>query len=332
MKISFIGGGVMGEAILDAILSAGIAKPIDVHISEPFEEKRTYLSDKYGVKCESSNLKVIENANFIILAIKPQTLGQVMKEISGQLTSNQTVISIIAGVTLNTLKTGLKHESVVRVMPNTPAQIRQGISVWTATDTVTKRNLDDSRAILVTLGEQIYVTDEKMLDMATALSGSGPAYVFLFIESLIDAGVYLGIPKDVATNLVLQTILGSTKMLIDTNKDPSTLKNMVTSPGGTTAEALLTMEEGSFKATIINAVTAAYEKSIWVFILAIVGRALMSFISPTGQDQISVLLIQVTEPILSPIRQFLPQSQIDFSPFIAIIILQILHSIVVRVL
>lgn len=261
MKISFIGGGVMGEAILDAILSAGIAKPIDVHISEPFEEKRTYLSDKYGVKCESSNLKVIENTNFIILAIKPQTLGQVMKEISGQLTSNQTVISIIAGVTLNTLKTGLKHESVVRVMPNTPAQIRQGISVWTATDTVTKSNLDDSRAILVTLGEQIYVTDEKMLDMATALSGSGPAYVFLFIESLIDAGVYLGIPKDVATNLVLQTILGSTKMLIDTNKDPSTLKNMVTSPGGTTAEALLTMEEGSFKATIINAVTAAYEKS-----------------------------------------------------------------------
>ena len=184
-----------------------------------------------------------------------------MKEISGQFTSNQTVISIIAGVTLNTLKTGLKHESVVRVMPNTPAQIRQGISVWTATDTVTKSNLDDSRAILVTLGEQIYVTDEKMLDMATALSGSGPAYVFLFIESLIDAGVYLGIPKDVASKLVLQTILGSTKMLIDTNKDPSTLKNMVTSPGGTTAEALLTMEEGSFKATIINAVTAAYEKS-----------------------------------------------------------------------
>ena len=129
------------------------------------------------------------------------------------------------------------------------------------TKAVSKEDLDAGKAILTTLGEEIYVTDEKMLDMATALSGSGPAYGFLFIESLIDAGVYLGIPKDVATALVTQTILGSTQMLKDTNKDPSALKNMVTSPGGTTAEALLAMEEGSFKATVINAVMAAYEKS-----------------------------------------------------------------------
>lgn len=261
MKISFIGGGVMGEAILDAILSAGIINSVDVQISEPFEEKRTYLSDEYGVKCVDSNLTVIENANFIVLAIKPQTLNLVMKEIKGKIESNQTVISIIAGVTLDTLNNGLKHESVIRVMPNTPAQIRQGISVWTATKAVSKEDLEAGKAILTTLGDEIYVTDEKMLDMATALSGSGPAYVFLFIESLIDAGVYLGIPKDVATALVTQTILGSTQMLKDTNKDPSALKNMVTSPGGTTAEALLAMEEGSFKATVINAVMAAYEKS-----------------------------------------------------------------------
>ena len=146
-------------------------------------------------------------------------------------------------------------------MPNTPAQIRAGMSVWTASPSVPKGAVEASRRILRTLGEEIYVEDEKLIDMATALSASGPAYVFLFIETLIDAGVYLGMSRDMARQLALQTVAGSAKLVQDTGRHPADLKDMVTSPGGTTAEALLALELGAFKGVVIEAVAAAYEKS-----------------------------------------------------------------------
>jgi pyrroline-5-carboxylate reductase len=261
MKISFVGGGVMAEAILRGILDAEIAASEDIRIGEPVESRREYLEGKYGTACHDKNMAALDGADIIVLSVKPQNLSDVMAELAGSLDAGQTVVSIIAGARLSTLSVGLKHDSVIRVMPNTPSQIGAGMSVWTASSGVPESVIEATRRILGPLGEEVYVEDEKFIDMATALSASGPAYVFLFIEALIDAGVYLGMPRDMASRLALQTVAGSTQLVRESGRHPAELKDMVTSPGGTTAEALLTLEQGAFKGVIIEAVAAAYEKS-----------------------------------------------------------------------
>ena len=261
MKISFVGGGVMAEAILRGILDAEIAPPHDIRIGEPVESRREYLQEKYGVACHDANMAVLDGAEIVVLSVKPQNLPDVMADLAGSLDAGQTVVSIIAGARLETLTGGLKHDSVIRVMPNTPAQIGAGMSVWTASSGVPEDAVETNRRILGPLGEEVYVEDEKFIDMATALSASGPAYVFLFIEALVDAGVYLGMPRDMASRLALQTVAGSTQLVRESGRHPAELKDMVTSPGGTTAEALLVLEQGAFKGVIIEAVSAAYEKS-----------------------------------------------------------------------
>ena len=261
MKISFVGGGVMAEAILRGILDAEIAPPHDIRIGEPVESRREYLQEKYGVACHDANREVLDGAEIVVLSVKPQNLSDVMADLAGSLDAGQTVVSIIAGARLETLTGGLKHDSVIRVMPNTPAQIGAGMSVWTASSGVPEDAVETTRRILGPLGEEVYVEDEKFIDMATALSASGPAYVFLFIEALVDAGVYLGMPRDMASRLALQTVAGSTQLVRESGRHPAELKDMVTSPGGTTAEALLALEQGAFKGVIIEAVSAAYEKS-----------------------------------------------------------------------
>ena len=261
MKISFVGGGVMAEAILRGILDAEIAPPHDIRIGEPVESRREYLQEKYGVACHDANREVLDGAEIVVLSVKPQNLSDVMADLAGSLDAGQTVVSIIAGARLETLTGGLKHDSVIRVMPNTPAQIGAGMSVWTASSGVPEDAVETTRRILGPLGEEVYVEDEKFIDMATALSASGAAYVFLFIEALVDAGVYLGMPRDMASRLALQTVAGSTQLVRESGRHPAELKDMVTSPGGTTAEALLALEQGAFKGVIIEAVSAAYEKS-----------------------------------------------------------------------
>ncbi len=261
MKISFVGGGVMAEAILRGIVDAEIAAPQDIRIGEPVESRREYLQEKYGVSCHDANREVLDGAEIVVLSVKPQNLSDVMADLAGSLDAGQTVVSIIAGARLETLTGGLKHDSVIRVMPNTPAQIGAGMSVWTASSGVPEDAVETTRRILGPLGEEVYVEDEKFIDMATALSASGPAYVFLFIEALVDAGVYLGMPRDMASRLALQTVAGSTQLVRESGRHPAELKDMVTSPGGTTAEALLALEQGAFKGVIIEAVAAAYEKS-----------------------------------------------------------------------
>ena len=251
----------MAEAIVGGILDAKIAAPKDIVIGEPSEQRRAELADKYGVDVRPSNRDVLDGAELVALSIKPQNLPEVMAELSPGLSSQHTVLSIIAGARMDTLMGGLKHAAVIRVMPNTPAQIGAGMSVWTASDSVPEAAVSASRDILRTLGEELYVEDEKLIDMATALSASGPAYVFLFIEALIDAGVYLGMQRDMARKLVLQTVAGSTRLVQESGRHPADLKDMVTSPGGTTAEALLAFERGGFRGVILEAVAAAYEKS-----------------------------------------------------------------------
>ena len=261
MKIAFIGGGVMGEAMLSAILDKGLSPPQAIAVSDADETRRSYLERKYGVAVMSDNRLAVDKGDVVVLAIKPQNLVEVMAELNGQLKSSQLVLSIIAGARINTLCLGLNHRCVVRVMPNTPAQIGEGISVWTATAEVTEQQKGWAGSILRAMGKEIYVDDEKYIDMATAVSGSGPAYIFLFVESLVDAAVDIGLPRDMALELVLQTLLGSGRFILRSGKPPAELRRMVTSPGGTTAEALLWLEKGGFSDLLVQAVSAAYNKA-----------------------------------------------------------------------
>ena len=260
MRIAFIGGGVMAEAMLGGLLEARLATPGKIAVGEPQEARRSYLTERYGMKATSDNLEASEAADLIVLSVKPSNLAAVMNELSRGLDTGQVVLSIVAGARMETLTKGLKHEAVIRVMPNTPAQIGAGMTVWTASPEVPGDKITASREILRTLGEELYLPDEKLMDAATALSASGPAYLFLFIEVMIDAGVYLGMPRDMAQKLVLETVLGSARLARESGRHPAELKNMVTSPGGGTAEALLAFEQGGFRGTVLEAVAAAYDK------------------------------------------------------------------------
>ena len=260
MRIAFIGGGTMGEAIVRCLLGKDFAVPADVVISDVSQSRRELLSREYGVSTLADNRKAIEGADLIILAVKPQDLAQAVEEIKNP-APQQLVLSIVAGASLSSLQHGLKHTCIIRAMPNMPAQISEGMTVWTATAQVSQGQKEIARSILGSMGEELYVNDEKYLDMATALSGSGPAYVFLFIEALIDAGVHIGLPRNMAEKLAIQTIIGSTHAVQKTGKHPAELRNMVTSPGGTTVEALLQLEKGNFRSILLEAVAAAYNKA-----------------------------------------------------------------------
>ena len=262
MKISFIGGGVMATSLIDGILRARLYTANQIRVGEPLKSRRTYLENKYAVGVYKSNLSAINDADIVVLSIKPQNLHEILAELMDRLTSGKTIISIIPGVSLATLSQELNHNEVIRVMPNTPAQIGDGMSVWVSSDFITDRRIKDTQKILDTLGEQLRVPEEKFIDIATALSGSGPAYVFLFIESLVDAGVNLGMPRNMALKLVLQTVLGSTKLVLASGKHTSDLKDLVASPGGTTIAALMTLEQNGFRSAVAAAVATAYKKSL----------------------------------------------------------------------
>jgi pyrroline-5-carboxylate reductase len=177
-----------------------------------------------------------------------------MKGLKGELKEEQLVLSIVAGAKIDTIRRGLGHDKVVRVMPNTPAQVGEGMSVWTSTAAVSQKQKDTVQTILRAMGKEIYFSDEKY-------SGSGPAYIFLIMEALIDAAVHIGLPRELAGELVAQTVMGSAHMTRESGKHPAELKNRVTSPGGTTAEGLLCLEEGGVRAIMAQAVIAAYEKA-----------------------------------------------------------------------
>ena len=261
MKIAFIGGGAMGEAILSAILDKGITTPQAITVGEIDETRRQYLEGKYGVAVTGENCPAADKSDIVLLAIKPQNLAQVAAELKGRLESSQLVLSIIAGARIDSLRRGLNHGRIIRAMPNTPAQIGQGISMWTATAEVTGQQREWAASILGVMGKEIYVDDEGFINMATAVSGSGPAYVFLLIESLVDAAVHIGLPQDIAHELVLQTLLGSSQLVQRSGQTPAELRRMVTSPDGTTAEALAQFEQGGFSDLVRRAVVAAHNRA-----------------------------------------------------------------------
>jgi pyrroline-5-carboxylate reductase len=261
MRIAFIGGGNMGEAMLSAILGKHLTTVQSITVSDISQERRRYLAREYGVSVTDDNRQVVTGADIIVLAIKPQNLAEVMTELKGSLRPEQLVLSIIAGARLDAICQGLGHRAVVRAMPNTPAQIGQGMTVWTATTDVTEQQSEWTSTILGAMGHEIVVADEDQIDMATAVSGSGPAYLFLFVEALVDAAVQLGLSRDMARELVLTTVLGSGQLIEESGREPAELRRMVTSPGGTTAEALKELEQGNFADLIARAVRAAYERA-----------------------------------------------------------------------
>jgi pyrroline-5-carboxylate reductase len=262
MKIAFIGGGNMGEAILASLLQKKRVIPAGVTVSDVSEARRNYISEKYGVPVTDDNREAVSGQDVIVLAVKPQNITEVLAGLKGALKTAQLVLSIAAGVRIATISRGLSHGRVVRAMPNTPAQIGYGITGWTATPGVTEAQKELARAILGAMGQEIYFDDEKYLDMVTAVSGSGPAYFFLFAEALIDAAVDIGLPRPEAERLVLQTMLGSAHLLEKSGRPAAELRRSVTSKGGTTERALEVFEKGNFTRLVAEAVRAAHQRAI----------------------------------------------------------------------
>ena len=251
----------MGEAILAAVLDKGLATTESVTVSDVSMPRRDYLKQCYSVAVTGNNHQAIIGKEVVIIAVKPQNLVELMTGLRGLLTPEQLVLSIVAGVTLKTLCDGLLHGPVVRAMPNTPAQIGEGMTVWTTTDKVSTRQKELASLILGTMGHQISVEDEDRIDMATAVSGSGPAYLFFFVEALIDAAINIGFSREMAYDLVLTTVLGASHLLQKSDHAPAELRRMVTSPGGTTAAAISRLEDSKFPELISDAVTAAYRRA-----------------------------------------------------------------------
>jgi len=262
-QITFIGPGVMAEAMIAGIIRTEFATPEQIVASGPLVERGEELETRYGLTATSDNIAAVKDAEVVVLSVKPQHLKAVFDDLHGQIKPSALVLSIIAGATLSKLENGLKTKNIIRSMPNTPAQIGQGITVWTAAPSVSEAQRKTGQQILAALGEEIYLDEEYYLDMATALSGTGPAYVFLFMEAMVDAGVHLGFPRRIAEQLVAQTVRGSVDYFTKRN-DPvhlARLRNQVTSPGGTSAAALYYLEKAGFRTAISRAIWAAFERS-----------------------------------------------------------------------
>ena len=259
--IAFVGAGAMCEAMIRGLLSQKIVSSNQIIAADPYPERLAELEKKYDIRCTTKNQDATEAGQIVVLSIKPQSLPYVMPELRGHLRRQDLLLSIVAGVPIKKLADGTAHAAVVRAMPNTPAQIGQGISVWTGTNEVSDEHKAQAEAVLGSFGDQIYVEQEDYLDMATALSGSGPGYAFLMMEALIDAGVHLGFSRRIAEQLVFQTMLGSVQYAMQSSKHVAELRNQVTSPGGTTAAALYHMEKGGLRTVISRGIWAAYERS-----------------------------------------------------------------------
>lgn len=259
--IAFIGGGTMGTAIIKGILAQDLTDPSQIRVSDPWPPRLEYLRATYGIFTTSNNLEAIHDANIIVLSVKPQVLTKVGQQLHGNLRPNTLILSILAGSPISVLRRAMGHDRIVRAMPNTPGQLGKGITVWTSTPAVTEQQKAYAESILGALGEQLYMEEEGYLDMATALSGSGPGFIFLFIEAMIDAGVHMGFSRRDATKLVIKTLEGSVALFQATAEHPAELKNQVTSPGGTTAAGLYELEKGGLRTVLSRAIFAAYRRS-----------------------------------------------------------------------
>lgn len=261
LRIAVIGAGIMGEAMISGMLRKDLVPPEQIMATELRAERRDEIAQRYGVQVTDDNVAAVHWAQVAVFAVKPQTLPRLLPELRGTLNDGELVISIVAGAPIRHFAELLNHPQVVRSMPNTPAQIGEGMTVWTSAEAVTEAQRGWARTILGSFGHEQYVDDENYLDMATALSGTGPAYFFLLMEAMVDAGVHLGFPRYMAQKLVLETMYGSVLYAQQSGKHLAELKNGVTSPGGTTAAALYELERGGLRTVLTDAIWAAYRRS-----------------------------------------------------------------------
>ncbi|MBA2736821.1 MAG: pyrroline-5-carboxylate reductase [Pyrinomonadaceae bacterium] len=266
-QIAFVGCGVMAEAMIAGVLRKNLVGAEQIAASHPRENRRRELNDKYGIRVFENNAEAVEKIRdaenpVIALCVKPQRLKGVLQELESVVAPNQIVLSIIAGAKIETIGEALSNRKIVRAMPNTPSQIGAGITVWTCTEEVGAAQREQVKALLTALGKELHVESENMIDMATSLSATGPTYIFMVMEALTDAGVHMGFSREVSKELVQETMLGSVLFAMESHKHPAELRNMVTSPGGTSAEAIYQMEKGGLRTVLSKAVYAAYQRAV----------------------------------------------------------------------
>jgi pyrroline-5-carboxylate reductase len=284
-SLAFIGGGAMGEAMIGGLLNSHLVEAKAVTASDPHRQRAQDLESRFGISTTTENLAAARHADIVILSVKPQMLRFVFRDLCGKLQKDALVLSIIAGARIESIAQGLKHGSVVRSMPNTPAQVAEGMTVWTASPEVKPGQREQAQAILRAFGKELFVADEVFLDMATAISGSGPSYVFLFMEALIDAAVHLGFSREDARMLVTQTVRGSAIYAEQSASHPAEMRNRVTSPGGTSAHALYQLEKGGFRTLLSKAVWAAFQRSVSLAALNSAVRPFEEEDDPTAPDR-----------------------------------------------
>lgn len=260
-NIGFIGGGNMGEALIKGLLAASVVKPNQIQVFDVSSARMQYLKATYAIELSSDLVELAAASQIVILAVKPQNMAEVLAALRSSVGHRPLIISIAAGISLATLAQGLPDGiPVIRVMPNTPALVSQGASALARRPRVTDEQMQQALALFEAVGTATEV-DEKWMDAVTGLSGSGPGYVLLFIESLIDAGILMGLPRSIARELAVQTVSGTAKMVQETGKHPAELKDLITSPAGTTIRGLQVLEEKSFRGAILRAVEAATLRS-----------------------------------------------------------------------
>jgi len=261
VRFAFVGSGVMAEAMIKGLITKAGVPAERITASGPRPERGEEFRSRYGVRATIDNLAEIDGAQIVVLSVKPQVLHGVMEQLAGRIPHDALVLSIVAGARLEAITGTLRHEAIARSMPNTPAQIGLGMTVWTCSQSLSEAHRAQAQAVFGAFGEEVFVDDERYLDMATALSGTGPAYVFIFMEAMVDAGVHMGFSRRVAEQLVVQTVRGSVEYARQAGRHLATLRNQVTSPGGTSAEALYQVEKGGLRTVMSKAIFAAYQKS-----------------------------------------------------------------------
>ena len=261
-KISIIGTGNMGEALVSGLISSESSPPENIICTDIRTDKLQLVKEKYGVDTTDNNIKAVEASNIVIYAVKPQIIASVLKETAHVLDLSKLIISIAAGVPLAAIEYCLKKDlRLIRVMPNIAAFVKESASVLAAGKNATKNDIQLAMAIFDSMGKSIFLKENILMDAITGLSGSGPAYIFLIVDALADAGVKVGLSREDALFLSIQTVLGSAKLLMETKEHPGRLKDMVTSPGGTAIAGIHTLEKGGLRTTLINAVEVATERS-----------------------------------------------------------------------
>lgn len=260
-QIGFIGAGNMAEAIIRGLIDSGIIGPDRIIASDVVEDRRRMMADSFDITTTENNHRVVKNSDIIVLAIKPQVAASVLGEIGPNLGPDKLVISIVAGLTVNTMKSYLTAGArLIRTIPNTPVFVREGMVALATGDTATADDYAAAEAVFKPVAKTVAI-EEKLMDAALGVSASGPAYVFLIVEALADGGVKMGLPRSVALTLAAQTLLGAAKMCLESGRHPGQLKDMVTSPAGTTIAALHKLEEMGVRAAMISAVEAAAKRS-----------------------------------------------------------------------